>query len=99
MPSKYVFPGGMLPSDEVFKQETASAGMALVDQRDFGPDYAETLRRWQETFMDRLPEVRAMGFDTRFDRMWQYYLAYCEAGFARGNINVSQYVIANDGNP
>ena len=96
---KYIFPGGMLPSDEVFKRETANAGMALVEQRDFGPDYAETLRRWQDTFMDRLPEVRAMGFDTRFARMWQYYLAYCEAGFARGNINVSQYVIANDGTP
>jgi cyclopropane-fatty-acyl-phospholipid synthase len=93
---KYIFPGGMLPSDEVLKARVSAAGLALVDQLDFGLDYAETLKRWHQNFNAVLGEVRGQGFDERFIRMWQFYLAYCEAGFREQTIDVSHYVLSND---
>lgn len=91
---RYIFPGGMLPSDRVFKQHVDAAGLALEDQLDFGTDYANTLKDWHIQFNAVLPEVRAQGYDDRFIRMWQYYLAYCEAGFRAKSIDVSHYVLS-----
>lgn len=90
---KYIFPGGMLPSDSVFKELVRGSGMSLMDQRDFGLGYATTLKLWHEHFMARISEVRALGYDARFERMWRFYLSYCEAGFRQKTIDVSQYVI------
>lgn len=90
---KYIFPGGMLPSPERFERAAARAGFRIDDCFFFGDSYAETLRRWDTKFEARWPEIAALGFDDRFRRMWRYYLAYCEAGFRSGTINVAQYIL------
>ncbi len=88
---KHVFPGSLLLSLNRVNQAIARTGnMHLHDLRDFGPDYARTLRIWRERFNARLDEVRALGFDTWFVRTWNYYLAYCEAAFAHRSISVVQ---------
>jgi cyclopropane-fatty-acyl-phospholipid synthase len=63
----------------------------------FGADYAETLRRWRETFLARWAEVNALGFDETFRRKWEFYLAYCEAGFATGYLDVAQVRFEREG--
>lgn len=90
---KYIFPGGMLPSDKVMKEQVEGAGMNLLDQTSFGSSYAQTLQRWRERFVSKLAEVKKLGFDDRFVRMWQFYFAYCEAGFKQKRIDVTQYVM------
>jgi len=90
---KYIFPGGMLPSDSVFKKQVYRAGLQLLDQRDFGQCYGKTLKNWNQQFQSKLHEVKSMGFDERFIRLWQFYLSYCEAGFRKGSVNVSHYVL------
>src|ERR1700712_1860593 len=82
---QYVFPGGLLPSAVEFRKAANAAGFRVVNELDFGRDYAETLRRWRIEFLSRDTEVRRLGFDTRFMRIWEFYLAYCEAAFAKGN--------------
>jgi cyclopropane-fatty-acyl-phospholipid synthase len=89
----YIFPGGALPSPSIFTESAAKAGMAVSDNYFFGPSYAETLRRWKEGFLAAWPEIRELGFDDRFHRMWLYYLCYCEAGFDTGKIDVAQFTI------
>ena len=69
------------------------AGLQVVDELAFGPDYAETLRRWRESFTQSLEQVRMLGFDERFIRLWTFYLAYCEAAFDEGNIDVVQFTL------
>lgn len=86
-----VFPGGMLPSVESFTQAAETVGLKLDQANMFGGDYAETLRRWRETFEAKWPEIVPMGFDERFRRLWRYYLCYCEAGFRAGTISVGQF--------
>ena len=91
---QYIFPGGLLPSPSVFRAEAAKAGLAVVNECSFGPDYAETLRRWRLQFLKQDPQVRKLGFDTRFMRIWEFYLAYCEAAFDTGNTNVMQFTLS-----
>lgn len=88
---QYIFPGGMLPSPSRFRAEAARQGLALTGERAFGRDYAETLRRWRQVFLRRTSEVRALGYDERFIRMWDFYLAYCEAGFETLCTDVHQF--------
>ena len=90
---QYIFPGGMLPSPGVFEAEARKAGLEVVKRMAFGPDYAETLRRWRAAFAAREAEVRQLGFDTRFIRIWTFYLCYCEAAFDHGNTNVMQFTL------
>lgn len=90
---KYIFPGGMLPSPERLQGAVESAGMQVEDVYFFGKSYAETLRRWQHAFIGAWSEIGALGFDRRFERMWNYYLSYCEAGFESGKIDVGQFLI------
>jgi cyclopropane-fatty-acyl-phospholipid synthase len=89
---KYIFPGGLIPSLEAIDQNLAehTAGLAVTDRRSLGQDYARTLRQWRETFIANWADVRSQGFDETFRRMWEFYLAYCEAGFATGYIDVYQ---------
>lgn len=94
---QYIFPGGMLPSDRVFRQMAERAGLEVVDSLAFGPDYAETLRRWRTGFHAHLQQVQGLGFDLRFQRIWEFYLAYCEAAFDMGNTNVVQYTLRKPG--
>lgn len=88
---QYVFPGGMLPSSRSFAEAAARAGLKVTAEEHFGLDYAETLNRWHQAFEAQLDAVRAQGFDERFVRIWRFYLAYCEAGFRAGSIDVAQY--------
>jgi cyclopropane-fatty-acyl-phospholipid synthase len=88
---RYVFPGGMLPSPRRFREEAERAGLVVTHQERFGLDYAETLARWRQVFLARKAEVRQLGFDERFLRIWHFYLAYCEAGFRAGSIDVAQF--------
>jgi cyclopropane-fatty-acyl-phospholipid synthase len=90
---RYIFPGGMLPSPSSFARAVADGGLILTDRFFFGASYAETIRRWDRAFTDRWAEIEKLGFDDRFHRMWRYYLAYCEAGFDTGRIDVCQAVI------
>jgi cyclopropane-fatty-acyl-phospholipid synthase len=80
----YIFPGGLCPSLAVIEQSLHGTRLLLRDARDIGPHYATTLRAWRTRFLANLDAVRAQGFDDRFVRMWEYYLALCEAGFATG---------------
>lgn len=89
----YIFPGGMLPSPEVLQSRIGDAGLALDHAFTFGADYARTLARWRDHFTARWADVEAFGFDERFRRLWLYYLAYCEAGFTTGRIDVGHYLI------
>lgn len=91
---RYIFPGGMLPSPTALREHTDRAGLKWVSETRFGLDYATTLAEWRDRFQAAWPEIRKLGFDDRFRRMWEYYLAYCEAGFLAGNINVTQVTLA-----
>ncbi|MEP6504030.1 MAG: cyclopropane-fatty-acyl-phospholipid synthase family protein [Betaproteobacteria bacterium] len=93
---RYVFPGGMLPTPALFERHAEAAGLKVVDRFEFGRDYAETLRRWRHAFVARLDDVRRQGFDDRFIRMWEFYLAYCEAAFDAGNTDVVQFTLQRD---
>ena len=68
-------------------------GFSVERKLAFGPDYAETLRRWREAFQHSLPRVQSLGFDERFIRIWRFYLSYCEAAFTRGNTDVVQFTL------
>jgi cyclopropane-fatty-acyl-phospholipid synthase len=88
---KHIFPGSLLLSlNRVNDRLSQAGGFVLNDVKDFGPDYARTLRQWHDNFQSRLAEVRALGFDERFLRKWSYYFCYCEAAFALRNISVVQ---------
>jgi len=90
---QYIFPGGLLPSPREFRAAAANAGLTVVNELDFGLDYAETLRRWRDRFLSMDAPVRKLGFDTRFMRIWEFYLAYCEAAFATRNTSVMQFTL------
>jgi len=88
---KYIFPGGLIPSLEAIDQVLRShTGLAVVEKRSLGGDYARTLRLWRENFQGNWDTIRGDGFDETFRRMWEFYLAYCEAGFATGYLDVFQ---------
>ena len=93
---QYIFPGGLLPSPSAFRAAAAQAGLRVVNELDFGLDYAETLRRWRDRFLVQDAPVRRLGFDTRFMRIWEFYLGYCEAAFATGNTSVMQFTLQRD---
>jgi len=90
---QYIFPGGMLPSPQVFREHARRAGLVVEVEMAFGRDYAETLRRWRQAFLAQEAQVRALGFDQRFLRIWEFYLAYCEAAFDTGNTDVMQFTL------
>ena len=91
---RYVFPGGMLPSPNVLRDVAKAAGLSVAAEKIFGIDYAQTLVEWRKSFRAAWPTIQPLGFDERFRRLWEYYLAYCEAGFRSGNIDVRQVVFA-----
>jgi cyclopropane-fatty-acyl-phospholipid synthase len=90
---QYIFPGGMLPSPAAFRAQAQAAGLEVINEYRFGHDYARTLATWRASFHASLDQVRALGFDDRFVRIWDFYLAYCEAAFARENTDVIQYTL------
>jgi len=97
---RYVFPGGMLPTKTHLHELADSAGFEVAETQWFGASYAETLRQWRETFEESLDEVRALGYDEAFIRMWRYYLSYCEIGFMVGSTDVGLVLLnKKDGTP
>ena len=90
---QYIFPGGLLPSPQAFREQAERAGLRIVNELRFGADYAETLRRWRVRFLAEEAAVRRLRFDSRFLRIWEFYLAYCEAAFATGNTDVMQFTL------
>lgn len=88
---RYIFPGGMLPTVSIMHEQARAAGLRIDHVEHFGKSYAETLRIWRRRFEAAWPRIANMGFDERFRRMWRYYLAYCEAGFEEGTIDVGLY--------
>ncbi len=91
---RYIFPGGMLPTPARLDELGQSHGLSNVSQRIFGHDYARTLADWRIRFREVWPNLVPLGFDERFRRLWEYYYAYCEAGFRSENIDVRQIVYA-----
>lgn len=89
---RYVFPGGMLPTENHLESLGKAAGLEMVGHRAFGPDYGRTLAEWRQRFWNAWEEIQPMGFDLRFKRLWEFYMYYCEAGFRSGHINVRQVV-------
>ncbi|MFP5479709.1 MAG: class I SAM-dependent methyltransferase [Alphaproteobacteria bacterium] len=90
---KYIFPGGMLPAPSVLRAEVEKAGLRVKGSIEFGESYSLTLRRWHETFTERWAEVKRLGFDDRFKRMWDFYLASCAGAFQGGNCDVTQITV------
>ncbi len=90
---RYIFPGGMLPSMTALKQQIDHAGLALDRTEFYGAHYARTLSEWNQRFQAAWQDLEPMGFDRRFKRMWEFYLAYCEAGFRAGSLDVVQAAI------
>jgi len=88
---KYIFPGGIIPSLQSIEDTLAAHTTLRVKQRrELGAHYARTLHLWRELFNEQWPQIQALGFDETFRRMWEFYLAYCEAGFRTGYLGVSQ---------
>jgi len=90
---RYVFPGGMLLTKELMRDQARKAGLLLEKFDCFGLSYAETLRQWRVRFEAAWPKIAPLGFDERFKKLWTLYLCYCEAGFAEGVIDVGIYKI------
>lgn len=95
--NKYIFPGGFLPSVEVIDEVTrAETSLRLTGQLEMGSHYAETLRRWDRRFLAQRDAVLGLGFDDMFMRVWHFYLAYSQAGFASGYLDVSQLTLTRE---
>tara|TARA_R110002126_G_scaffold167330_1_gene315114 strand:+ start:18247 stop:19392 length:1146 start_codon:yes stop_codon:yes gene_type:complete len=90
---KYIFPGGMLPSPTVLREQVEKAGLAVEKSIEFGKSYDLTLRRWHQRFNEKWDDIAAMGFDERFKRMWNFYLTSCASTFDSGNCDVTQITV------
>ncbi len=90
---RYIFPGGMLPSQEALQGAISRNNLILQDTHFFGSSYARTCALWNERFQSAWPKIESLGYSMRFKRMWEYYLSYCEAGFKAGSINVGLFKI------
>ena len=87
---KHIFPGGLIPSQTAIAEHAARAGLTVTRSDRFGQDYAETLRRWRADFLSAWPAIGSEHFGEDFRRTWEFYLAYCEAGFRTGYLDVAQ---------
>ncbi|GLQ45961.1 cyclopropane-fatty-acyl-phospholipid synthase [Dyella lipolytica] len=95
---RFIFPGSFIPSIQaMLDAKTRSSDLALIELSDFGLSYAKTLQAWRERFLRQRECVRQQGFDERFVRMWEFYLAYCEGGFRERSIGVAHFVLAKPG--
>lgn len=90
---RYIFPGGVLPSPLVWEQCVTRAGLRTESRAFYGSHYARTLKAWDARVRAAHSEIRQLGFDERFLRMWHYYLAYCHAGFVTRHVDVMQTVL------
>jgi cyclopropane-fatty-acyl-phospholipid synthase len=91
----YIFPGGMLASEAIFKNEVEKADLRILNELWFSQDYADTLKEWQILFEKNIKKIESLGLDKKFCNMWRFYLSYCEAGFKTGDIEVAQFTLEN----
>lgn len=91
---KYIFPGGMLPSPTILRQQVERAGLGIVKSIEFGPSYDITLRRWHDTFNQKWDQISELGFDDRFRRMWNFYLTSCASAFDTASVDVTQITVS-----
>ena len=91
---RYIFPGGMLPSETALRASFDNAGLRYDGVHYFGLDYARTLKIWAQRFESAWEQIQTYDFDDRFHRLWRFYLSYCEAGFRNGRINVGQFQLS-----
>ena len=85
---RYIFPGSFIPCVNAMVNAAAQSGpLRLLNLEDIGPSYARTLHEWRRRFMSQLDQVRALGYDDRFIKMWEFYLAYCEGAFIERSIS------------
>ncbi len=95
---EYIFPGGELASvGEILKSLARATTLSMYQAENFGTHYARTLRAWRERFHQSLERVRALGFDERFIRMWDLYLASCEAAFLERQTGLFQLLLVKNG--
>jgi cyclopropane-fatty-acyl-phospholipid synthase len=95
---RYVFPGCLIPSLESLTRAAArDSRLAIYGVHEIGEHYAETLRRWRASFHERIEDVRRLGYDARFERTWDFYLAFCEAAFRRRALRDAQLLVARAG--
>lgn len=94
--TKYIFPGGLIPSMTAIRENAARVGLQVIDDLSFGAHYAHTLGLWGERLLANASRLGALGFDETFRRTWRLYLAYSEAGFASGYLDVHQLVLGRD---
>ena len=90
---KYVFPGGMLPSQDKLNENYLEAGLVEVNSYSFGKSYAKTLAIWHKEFLNSLSSIKKLGFDIKLERIFKYYFSYCKAGFSSEKIDVAQKII------
>ena len=90
---KYVFPGGMLPSQDKLNENYINAGLREIKSHSFGKSYAKTLSIWHKDFLNSLSAIKKLGFDNKLEKIFRYYFSYCKAGFNSEKINVAQKII------
>jgi cyclopropane-fatty-acyl-phospholipid synthase len=94
---KYIFPGGIIPSLQAIDATLAAhTTLRVTQRRELRPHYARTLHLWRERFNDQWPHIQAQGYAETFRRMWEFYLAYSEAGFRSGYLGVSQLQVTRE---
>lgn len=90
---KYIFPGGVLPSKRILYKLFKDNNFELYEEKSFGNGYEKTLKLWKEKFNNSWDRISKLNFDNKFKNLWNYYLSYCETGFATGHTNVSQFFV------
>jgi len=96
---RHIFPGSFIPSVSAMVESAGRAGqLRLLNLEDFGPSYAQTLHLWRQRFFAHIDQVRGLGYDERFVRMWEFYLCYCEGGFIERSISDVHLLLARTGN-
>ncbi len=93
---KHIFPGGMLPSIRILKKILENNKLKIIENNNYAEHYAKTLNNWRNNFNSSLNEIKKNGFDDRFIRLWNYYLAYCESGFKTKRIGLNQIKIIHN---
>ncbi len=95
---RFIFPGSFIPSVEAISRSlTRATDLKIFNLEDIGPHYARTLREWRRNFFEHLPKVRALGYPDSFVRLWEFYLCYCEGGYAERQLGDVQLLLTKPG--
>ena len=92
---KYIFPGGFLPSIQSLKKYSNKSGLTIEEYHSYGSHYSSTLNKWRESFLNSWDDISRQGFNLSFKKMWDFYFAYCDAGFKSKNIDLVQFSLCN----